>query len=141
MKKPITPPTIGTTGPRRPTPATPPISYERAPVCALRALPIRENHRIQLLSYRLTDAPGMTGKARTHGHGSARLAGYVIALCLTRDGGQFWLEIESRCHDEEAARREKIAWSLQILADLYRAVERRHMAAQGMAYGRAAGRN
>lgn len=135
-------PTIGTTGPRRPLPPLQPINYHRARVRDLRALPIRDNPRLRLLDYRLTKAPGMTGagKPRTHGHGSARLAGYVLSLCLTRDGGDGWfLETDARCFDEAAAQREGIAWNDRLLADLYRAVEREQMAAEGRSGLRAGG--
>ena len=122
-----------------------PLSYRRVPVRELRALPIRHNPRLQVLDYSLTAAPGMVGKPRTHGHGAARLSGYVVRLCLIRDGGDWFLETEIRCYDERAARREGVTWSDRLLADLYRAVECRHLAAEGRAYldtaGRGAGRN
>ena len=122
-----------------------PLSYRRVPVRDLRAFPIRDNPRLQVLDYHLTAAPGMTGCPRTHGHGAARLSDSIVSLCLVRDGGSWFLETEFRCYDERAARREGIAWSDRLLADLYQAIERRHLAAVGRAYldpaGRGAGRN
>ena len=120
----------------------PPTSYSRVPVRTLRALPIRENPRLTLLDYRLTCAPGMTGKPRTHGHGAARMAGgYVLSLCVTQDAGQWYLEVQSAPYDEEADRREPLDCSLLILADLYRAVQTKQIAAEGRAYGKAGSRN
>jgi len=123
---------------------SPPQSYRRVPVRELRVLPIRENHRLQVLDYRLTLAPGMTGggKPRTHGHGAARLTGgYIMALCVTQDSGEWFLETEITAYDEARERRDALNCSAQLLADLYRAVQRRQIAAEGRAYGRGKGRN
>lgn len=137
-------PTIGTTGPRRPLPPRQPINFRRCRVSSLCTLPIRENPRLQLLDFCLTDAPGMTGtgRPRTRGHGSARIAGgYVLSVFLTRDRGDWFLEAEARYYDELAARREGIAWNDHLLADLYRAIERRQLAAEARAYGHGLGRS
>lgn len=119
-----------------------PISYHRVPVRDLRALPIRENPRLQILDYRLTDAPGMTGKPRTHGHGAARLpGGFVLSLCITQAGGEWFLETQAAGFDEVLGRREPTGCSIQILADLYRAIQQMQIAAQARGYGRQEGRN
>ena len=122
---------------------TPPLSYRRVPVRALRALPIRVNPRLQVLDYRRTTAPGMAGKTpRTHGHGSARIAGFVLSLCLVRDGaGEWWLEVQPSPYDEALSRRTPVDLAPQILADVYRAVQKRQIGAQGRAYGQGKGRN
>jgi len=137
-------PTIGTTGPRRPLPPGQPINFRRCRVSDLRTLPIRHNPRLQVLDFCLTNAPGMTGtgRPRTLGYGSARHAGgYVLRVFLTRDASDWFLETETRCFDEEAGRRESIVWNDLLLADLYRAIQRRQLAAEAQAYGRGAGRN
>ena len=121
-----------------------PLSYHRIPVRQLRALPIRENSRLQVLDYRLTLAPGMTGggKPRTHGHGAVHLSGgYVLSLCITQDGGAWFLETVLTAYDEAREGREALDFSPQMLADIFRAVQKRQVAAEGMAYGHGAGRN
>ena len=121
-----------------------PLSYNRARVKDLAAFPIRENPRLTLLDYRLTLAPGMTGggKPRTHGHGAVHLSGgYVLSLCITQDGGAWFLETVLTAYDEAREGREALDFSPQMLADIFRAVQKRQVAAEGMAYGRGAGRN
>jgi len=118
-------------------------AYRKVPVRDLRALPIRNNPRLQVLDYRLTDAPGMAGgqKPRTHGHGAARLpGGLILALCVTQADGEWFLEAAAP-FDEALDRRAPLDCSPQLLADVYRAVQRRQIAVQGRAYGQGKGRN
>lgn len=119
------------------------ISYRRIPVHHLRALPVHINPRVQVLDYRQTTAPGIKSsiKPRTHGHGSARIAGFLLSLCLVREDSGWFLETEARCYDEQAARREAIIWDDALLAALYRAVEQKYLAGEARAYGSGAGRN
>ena len=123
-------------------PLSPPLSYRRVPVRELRALPVRDNPRLQVLDYRLTTAPGMVGRPRTHGHGAARLSGgYVVSLCVTQDGGEWFLEIQPAPFDETLGRRAPLDFAPQILADVYRTVQRLLIAAEGRAHGQRKGRN
>ena len=120
----------------------PPLSYRRIPVSQLRALPVRHNPRLEVLDYRLTAAPGMADKPRTHGHGAARLpGGFIVSLCVTQDAGQWFLETQALPFDEILDQSGPMDTTAQILADVYRAVQRRQIAAQGKAYGRGKGRN
>ncbi len=119
-------------------------SYWRVPVRDLRALPIRENPRLQVLDFRLTRAPGMvSGRPRTYGHGTARLQGNaILAVCIVRDCGEWFLETELYAFDEAAGRRHAAAdISPQLQADIFRALQRLQVAAEGRAYGRGSGRN
>ena len=122
-------------------PQAPPLSYRRVPVRNLRELPIRHNPRLQVLDYHLTTAPGMVGRPRTHGHGACRLAGYVVSLCLVRDGDDWFLEVQPAPFDEALDRRAPLDFAPQILADVYRAVQRLQINAQGRAHGNGKGRN
>lgn len=146
MKRvPLTAP--GQTGPRRPSVNVPPLAYIRVSVQELRDLPIRAvplaSMRMAVLDFRLTAAPGMTkGQCpRTYGHGAARLAGFVLNLCVVRDGGQWFFEAEAQPWNEWRGCRERLEMSPEVLADVYRAVQQRLLADEGRAYGRTAGRN
>ncbi len=118
------------------------LSYRRVPVRDLRALPVRENPRLELLDYRLTNAPGMAGCPRTHGHGAARLpGGIIVALCVTQEQGEWFLEATAAPFDEILGNRGPLDCSERLLADIYHAVQCRQIAAQGRAYGQCEGRN
>ena len=120
-----------------------PLSYRRVPVRELRALPAGGDPRLTVLDFRLTTAPGMTRarRPRTYGHGAARLAGFVLSLCVVRENGQWYFETAIDAFDEARGRRDGLELSPVMLAALYRAVQRRLIAAEGRAYVSNEGRN
>ena len=120
-----------------------PLSYRRVPVADLRRLPIRDNPRLVVLDYRLTNAPGMNRAPRTHGHGAARLAGsFTFALCVTKDStGEWYMEVQPSPYDDVQDKRHPLDVSPQILADIYRAVQRKQIAAEGRLNGQGRGKN
>lgn len=126
-------------------PQPPPLSYRRTPVHTLRTLPVREDPQLQVLDNWVTAAPGMknTGAARlrTHGHGAARLAGYVLSLCILQDTGEWFLEMQRAPYDEAWGCRSLLDFTPQMLADIYRAVQVHHPASQNRVHRRGEGRN
>lgn len=121
-----------------------PLSYRRYPVRELRRFPVHDSPRCELLSYELTSAPGMKNPSarRTHGHGSVRLSGgFVVALCVTQDAGEWFLEAAIASYDEARGRRETLDFSLQTLALVYRVVQRHQIAGQARRHMSGAGRN
>lgn len=130
MSRTSPPPVPGQTPPRNPFS---PVSYERLPVQALRSLPIRENPRLLVCYWRTPS--GQSEPARSHGHGFFRLGGELTAgFCLTKDGGQWFLETERRCYDAGAGRFTDAAFLAPLLADVYRAAQKQQIAAEGRAY-------
>lgn len=127
------------------------INYRSIPVSTLRALPIRQNRRLQVLGYRLTQAPGHggSGPVPTHNYGSVRLAeGYILAISMKKVCGEWCLEVEQRAYDEVLGQREAPEdtdhakeWSPQILADIFRLTQAKIIAADAADYSRKAGRN
>jgi len=124
----------------------PALSYARYAVRDLRRLPVRENPRLVVLDYRLTDAPGMrnaqAGEPRSHGHGAVRLfGGFIAAVCVAQDAGEWFLEAQIAPFDTERNGRATMEFSPQILADIYRVVQQHQIAGQARSYGRGEGRN
>lgn len=123
-----------------------PISYNRVPVRELRSFPashLRRGQTLDVLDFRLTSGVGMAKgqKPRSYGHGSARIGGYILLLCVVRDGTDWYFEVEGAGFDEWRGRRERLDLSLEVLSSLYWGVKQRIVFAEAKSYGRSAGRN
>lgn len=123
-----------------------PISYNRVPVRELRefpAAPDRRGQALEVLDFTLTAAPGMAKgqKPRSYGHGSARIGGYILLLCVVRDGAGWYFEVEVSSFDEWRGRRERLDLSLEVLSSLYWGVKQRLVSAEAKSHRRGTGRN
>lgn len=121
-------PMPGLTGPRRPVAL--PFAYSRVPVRDVREFPIPNQpptaDRLTVLGFTRTLAPGAVKgyKIRSYGSGSVCLSGYLLSVCVTLQGGEWWLETSAFAYDQWHGRHERLDLSREVLANIYRAVQK-----------------